>query len=287
MVYSATHITRHIYQSAVAQCINELRLKPRSMPGQRVLESRIWVQPEPSAVLERRDYFGNDVMTISVCEPHDRLTIEATSTVEVQGQTVEELPSLTWEEACELLGRRADAGCCEALEFVFDSPFVSQGEDLAEFARPTFTAGRPLIEGLKELAHRIHTEFEYRPKSTSIDMPLLEVLRNRQGVCQDFAHVMIGALRSLRIPARYVSGYLRSSPTNLGSEASHAWVSVFVPGAGWLSFDPTNDVMPTDGHITLAWGRDYGDVTPVKGITVGGGRQVVEVEVRVQAAEGR
>ena len=162
-------------------------------------------------------------------------------------------------------------------------PSSAAAPELAEFARPTFTPRRPLVEALKELSHRIYSEFRYQPKSTSIKTPLLEVLRNRQGVCQDFAHVMIGALRSLRLAARYTSGYLRSSPGNQGAEASHAWVSAFVPGSGWLSFDPTNDVMPSDGHVTLAWGRDYGDVTPVSGIAVGGGSHSVEVEVSVRA----
>ena len=189
---------------------------------------------------------------------------------------------LSWEQARDLLATHADSGCLEAFEFVFDSPFAFAEAEFAEFALPTFTPGRPLLDALRELMHRIHDEFRYRPKSTSIYMPLVEVLRNRRGVCQDFAHVMIAALRSLRLAARYVSGYLRSGSRYQGAQASHAWVSVFVPGTGWLDFDPTNDVMPSDGHITLAYGRDYADVTPVKGITTGGGGQRVEVEVLVR-----
>jgi transglutaminase-like putative cysteine protease len=152
---------------------------------------------------------------------------------------------------------------------------------LADFARPTFTPGRPILDGIRELTHRIHTEFAYKPESTSIEVPLQEVLDNRHGVCQDFAHVMIGALRSVGLAARYVSGYLRSGVDIQGAEASHAWVSAYVPGAGWVDFDPTNDVMPTDGHVTVGWGRDFGDVTPVKGVALGGGGQKVEVEVHV------
>jgi transglutaminase-like putative cysteine protease len=134
---------------------------------------------------------------------------------------------------------------------------------------------------LEDLSRRVHKEFRYEPKATSIDMPLSEVLKKRRGVCQDFAHVMIGALRSMRLAGRYISGYLRSGSDYQGAEASHAWVSAFVPGAGWLHFDPTNNMMPTDGHVTIGWGRDYGDVTPVKGVTLGGGAQLVEVAVRV------
>jgi transglutaminase-like putative cysteine protease len=208
--------------------------------------------------------------------------IETKSVVDVQKPRDETDSSIPWEEARELIAAHSDDECLAATEFVFDSRYVSSGPELAEFARPTFSAGRPLVDALKELSHRIHGEFRYKPSSTSIDTPLLQVLRNRQGVCQDFAHVMIGALRSLRLAARYTSGYLRSSPGSQGAEASHAWVSAFVPGSGWLSFDPTNDVMPTDGHVILAWGRDYGDVTPVKGIAVGGGSHSVEVEVLVK-----
>jgi len=152
---------------------------------------------------------------------------------------------------------------------------------VAEYARPVFAPGRPLVESLRELQHRINGEFEYKPQSTEIGVPLQEVLEKRHGVCQDFAHVMIGALRSAGLAARYVSGYLRSGKDVQGAEASHAWVSAYVPGVGWVDFDPTNDVMPTDGHVTVGWGRDYGDVTPLKGVALGGGGQTVDVEVHV------
>ncbi len=283
MLYSVTHITRHLYQSPVSRSLNELRLTPRSIPGQQVREIDLCIQPEPATLNRRKDYFGNDVTTVAILETHDLFVIKASSVVELQAPSSESVSTSAWEEVRDRIALHPDDECLEALEFVFDSPFVSSEPELAEFARPTFTPGRPLIDALKELSHRIHEEFRYRPKSTSIYMPLLEVLRNRQGVCQDFAHVMIGALRSLRLAARYTSGYLRSSPGSQGTEASHAWVSAFVPGSGWLSFDPTNDVMPSDGHVTLAWGRDYGDVTPVSGIAVGGGSHSVDVEVSVQA----
>ena len=154
-----------------------------------------------------------------------------------------------------------------------------------EYASETFVPQRPLLESVRDLTHRIHEEFKYSPKATSIDVPLKDVLRKREGVCQDFAHVMIGALRSVRLAARYVSGYVRPGPKVQGAQASHAWVEVFFPGSGWRGFDPTNDLMVSDNHVTLAWGRDYGDVTPVKGITLGGGEQTVEVEVYVRPVE--
>jgi transglutaminase-like putative cysteine protease len=281
MIYFAKHVTRHIYEEPVAQSVNELRLTPREFGRQHVKECKIQVQPEPALWRSRKDWFGNEVTTFSIFEPHDRFTVTATSIVEVEPARVGVLPTLRWEEARELLIEGPDTPTLEASEFIYDSPFVSATPQLAAFAKPSFPAGRPLVEALEDLSRRIHREFEYAPKSTSIDMPLAEVLKNRRGVCQDFSHVMIGALRSLRLAARYVSGYLRSGANYQGAEASHAWVAAFVPGAGWLHFDPTNDMVPSDGHVTLGWGRDYGDVTPVKGVTLGGGAQLVEVAVRV------
>lgn len=281
MIYTATHTTRHIYEEQVAQSVNELRLTPRAFGRQRVRESKIEVVPEPAVWRTRKDWFGNEVITFSIFEPHDRFTVTATSIVDVEPSRVGVLPALRWEEARDLLIAGSDDPTLEASEFVYDSPFVAASPELAAFARPSFPPGRPLVEALENLSHRINKEFRYSPKTTSIEMPLAEVLKFRRGVCQDFTHVMIGALRSLRLAARYVSGYLRSGVNYQGAEASHAWVAAFVPGAGWLHFDPTNDLIPSDGHVTLGWGRDYGDVTPVKGVTLGGGAQLVEVAVRV------
>jgi len=293
MIYSVTHATRHLYQSPVTNSLNELRLTPRSLPqqakdglaggpsGQQLREINIVIEPEPANWQGRKDYFGNEVTTVAVYEPHRRLMIEARSMVEVQPALQPVSSGASWEEARDMVASQSNDETIAAVEYIFDSPFVLSGAELAQFAQPTFTPGRPLVAALGELSHRIHSEFKYQPNSTSIEMPLLEVLRNRQGVCQDFAHVMIGALRSLRLPARYTSGYLRSSPGIQGAEASHAWVSAYVPGCGWLNYDPTNDVVPSEGHVTLAWGRDYGDVTPVKGVALGGGAHSIEVEVRV------
>jgi transglutaminase-like putative cysteine protease len=283
--YQVTHITRYTYEAPVAQCLNEVRLTPRSLPYQSVSQSVIRSDPEPSSYDRRKDYFGNDVTSFAVFEKHDRLVATATSVVDVRPHAAEGASAISWDRARDLFAEPSDGPLLEAFEFIFDSPFISAGRDLAEFARPSFAAGRPLAEALKEFSHRIHTEFSYEPESTSIEMPLIDVLKRRRGVCQDFAHIMIAGLRSLRLPARYVSGYIRSGGRIQGAQASHAWVSAFVPGSGWLSFDPTNDLIPSESHITLAWGRDYGDVTPVKGITLGGGGQVVDVEVFVKPEE--
>jgi transglutaminase-like putative cysteine protease len=285
MLYRITHCTRYLYPSPVTQCFNEAHLTPRALPGQIVREHSLDVNPLPAFLQNRKDYFGNDVSTFAVFEKHDRFAAIASSVVDVAPASGEFLASLPWEKVGDLLAQPLDPDSIAASEFIFDSPYISARAELREYARPTFTPGRPLFEALGDLTCRIHDEFTYQPKSTSIDTPLLEVLHNRRGVCQDFAHLMIGTLRSLGLSARYVSGYIRSSPRFQGAAASHAWVSVFDPENGWLSFDPTNNMMPSDAHITLAWGRDYGDVTPVKGLTLGGGGQSVEVEVRVQPLE--
>ena len=285
MLYRITHSTRYLYPSPVTQCFNEAHLTPRTLPGQQVREHSLEVNPSPAFLQNRKDYFGNDVSTFAVFDKHDRFAAIASSMVDVAPASGEFRASPPWEKVGDLLAQPLDPDSIAASEFIFDSPYISALAELREYARPTFTPGRPLLGALEELTRRIHDEFTYQPKSTSIDTPLLEVLHNRQGVCQDFAHLMIGALRSLRLSARYVSGYIRSSPRFQGAAASHAWVSAFDPENGWLSFDPTNNMMPSDAHITLAWGRDYGDVTPVKGLTLGGGGQSVEVEVRVQPLE--
>jgi transglutaminase-like putative cysteine protease len=286
MLLQATHTTRYLYEEPVTQCLSEARVTPRAFPGQRVITSRIEIHPEPAVMEERTDYFGNHVHSFSLFRSHDRFTTTATSVVDVDARTAPEPSALAWEQARDRVSAQADDTVLAAFEFVFESPFVVLSPELEAYGRQVFEPGRPLAEAAEGLSHRIHEDFTYLPKSTSIDMPLLEVFHNRCGVCQDFSHIMIGVLRSLRLPARYVSGYLRSGRNYQGADASHSWVSVFVPGAGWLSFDPTNDVIPSDGHVTLGWGRDYGDVTPVKGIALGGGRQTVEVEVYVHPVTG-
>ncbi|MEP6960974.1 MAG: transglutaminase family protein [Acidobacteriota bacterium] len=281
MRYQVIHTTNYRYDRSVAQCLSEVHLTPRILPRQRVLESQIKVSPEP-AVMERRfDYYGNHVAIFSIFKTHDRFTVSATSVMEVDPTPLDTLPSVSWEKVRGHLSATPDEESLAAYEFVFDSPFVAASPALAEYGEASFQPGASLAEAVIDLSHRIHIDFSYKPKSTSIDIPLQEVLRRRRGVCQDFAHVMIGVLRSHHLAARYVSGYLRSGAKVLGAEASHAWVSVFIPGHGWLDLDPTNDVLPSDRHVTVAWGRDYGDVTPVKGISLGGGGQTVDVDVRV------
>lgn len=281
MTYRTIHTTTYRYEEPVSQSISEARLTPRSFARQRVLETGITVQPGFATQQTRTDYFGNEVTTIAVFGSHERFVVTATSVVEAGLGPQPELPVIPWETLRSQLAAPPDEECLAASEFTFDSPYVPAVRSVTEYARVSFRPGRSAVECIRELKHRIHGEFLYKPAATSIEVPLQEVMEKRHGVCQDFAHVMIGALRSVGLAARYVSGYLRSGVDVQGAEASHAWVSAFLPGAGWVDFDPTNNVMPTDGHVTVGWGRDFGDVTPVKGVALGGGGQTVGVEVRV------
>ena len=285
MTYSAVHVTRYRYETPVSHCQSQLRLTPRTLPWQSVLSTTIETSPAAAWRATAVDYFQNLVTSVAIHEHHDHFSIVSRGTVRVDARPPLPSSSASWEDAREALAAHATPDLLEAFEYALDSPYVASHPELAEYARPSFAPGRPLIAAAGELSHRINKDFRYKPASTSIETPILEALRSRQGVCQDFTHIMIGALRSLGLSARYVSGYLRSGSERVGSEASHAWVAVQVPGFGWVEFDPTNDVMPATEHLTLAWGRDYGDVTPVRGVAIGGGRQKVEVDVRVEPIE--
>jgi transglutaminase-like putative cysteine protease len=282
MEYQVVHTTRYRYDAPVSQCQTEARLTPRPLPWQVVAEARIETTPPPAWMGMRKDYFGNEVCSVWIQERHDRFSTVASSLVRVDPRPLPAGDGPSWEDARDAIAAHATSNDLEAFEFVFDSPFVAAASELAEYARPSFGPGRPIVAAAIELSHRINSEFTYEPESTSIDTPLLDTLSLRRGVCQDFTHVMIGALRSLGLAARYVSGYLRSGAEHQGSEASHAWVGVFVPSFGWIDLDPTNDLVVDVEHVTIGWGRDYGDVTPMKGIALGGGKQLVDVDVRVQ-----
>ncbi len=282
MFYRAVHTTEYTYAEPVSHCQSEAWLTPRRSLRQTAIESNISVHPAPASMRTRLDYFGNSVTRFEVLEPHDKLVVTASSVVEVEPRPLTIEFSPPWEEARAMLAAVETEETLAAFELCCESPFVALGPELAAYAGESFTPGKPLLTAVRDLMERIHREFKYEPKSTSIDTTVIEVMRQRRGVCQDFAHVMIGTLRSLGLAARYVSGYLRSGANYQGAEASHAWVSVFVPGSGWVDFDPTNNVIPSDGHLTLAFGRDYGDVTPLKGVTLGGGEHTVNVEVRVR-----
>jgi len=287
MLYKITHTTKYAYTDPVSICRNQVRLTPRQLATQKCKSHRLEIKPSPARRERGNDYFGNRVYSFSIHRPHRVLTVTATSRVEVQPAPVPDLEETErWERVREMLqGDRSPAGLAD-YQFAFDSPLVAHDAELATFARESFPAGRPVLAGARDLTARIHDGFRYDPKATTVHTPLREVLKKRRGVCQDFAHVQIGCLRSLGLAARYISGYLRTEPPPgkprlVGVDASHAWVSVFCGTAGWIDFDPTNDVIVTSNHVTLAWGRDYSDVCPIQGTFMGGGQHKMTVAVDV------
>ncbi|TXS89226.1 transglutaminase family protein [Parahaliea maris] len=294
MKYRVTHTTRYLYRDTVNQCHSVAHLLPRDTPYQQCSRAEVLLNPLPVLAADRRDYFGNRSYHFSVQEPHEVLEITAVSEVDVsEGRSS---LALDFGPTCaEVLAQLEDASVESNLlvrEFQLDSPLVACGPELAEYAADSFASDRPFLSGVRDLTHRIFTDFAYDPHYTDVATPLTEVIQHRRGVCQDFAHFAIGCLRTLGFPARYVSGYLETLPppgeTKLqGADASHAWFSVYSPAEGWCDFDPTNNLLAADQHITTAWGRDYADVTPLKGTIQGGGdSHGLEVEVDVTRLEG-
>ncbi len=281
----ATHTTRYWYSGLVSMCHTEVHLHPRARKNQTILEFALDISPAPDSTHSREDYFGNEVTFFSIAEPHRELIITSRCLANLEAIAAPALElSPAWEQVREDAAQRDTPDSFEAGQFIFESPYVPVGPKFAEFAAPSFSVGRPFLSAVEDLQRRIFTEFHYDRRATTLATPVEEVLRSRRGVCQDFAHLMIACLRSLKLPARYVSGYVRSGGDFAGEEASHAWVSVWCPVFGWQDFDPTNNVMPRGEHFTVAWGRDYSDVSPVKGVALGGGEQVISVSVDVSPA---
>jgi transglutaminase-like putative cysteine protease len=288
MRYTITHRTLYQYSSGVVLCHNEAQLLPRETPWQLYRPSQIRIRPRPALSVERVDFFGNRVLYFAIQDIHQQLEVTVATEVRVLDERPfdESSPSPPWEQARWLLREDSDPEIIEARLFSLSSPFVAVQPEFREYAEPSFTPGRPLLEAMADLNERIYREFKYDPHFTTVATPLNEVLSERRGVCQDFAHLAIACLRSLGLAARYVSGYLETlpppgQPRLIGADASHAWLAVYVPGVGWAEFDPTNCCMPREKHVTLAWGRDYGDVAPLRGVVTGGGKHAMKVSVDV------
>lgn len=286
--YRIVHQTRYRYQSSVMLSQQYMHLTPRNFVWQQTETHGIHVEPAEDNGAAGTDYFGNHTRHLTITTPHKTLLVHAESTVTLLArQTQAQLAgSPPWELVREQMARFQDSAVREAWHYLYASPHVSCGAALADYARPSFAAGRPLLEAAFDLTRRIFDDFEFDPKATEISTPLEEVLSGRRGVCQDFAQLMIGCLRSLGLPARYMSGYILTHPPEgqprmAGADASHAWVAVFCPGLGWIDYDPTNRCLVQSEHITLGWGRDFSDVTPLRGIVLGGGKQELQVNVTV------
>jgi transglutaminase-like putative cysteine protease len=288
MTYRIVHKTTYKYKQPVSLWTHVAYLTPRSRPHHACMSHELLVTPAPVAMNERKDFFGNAFTFFTIQEPHEELKIEARSLVTADGPSVEwPERSPAWDEVVRSLPADLSAVGLDAYQFVFESPRVPLGAEFAAYAAPSFSPDRPLTEALLDFTGRIYKNFRFDSKATNVRTSPVEVLRLRRGVCQDFAHLQVACLRSLGLPARYVSGYIRTYPPPgrprlIGADASHAWVSAYCPGSGWLDVDPTNNLVPSESHVTLAWGRDYGDVSPVRGVILGGRDHKLEVGVDME-----
>jgi len=291
MKYRIRHITEYEYGFPVTLGYNRAHLLPRDTAKQKCLSTQVRISPLPGTANQREDYFGNNTYHFNLEDAHKSLTIDVVSEIEmVDAHSASAMNldlGITCAEARQLVMNGTSDEIISAREFLLNSPMIHEGEFLAEYARELFTDERPLLSAVRELTTKIFDEFTYDPEFTTVATPLADVMEHKRGVCQDFAHLAIGCLRSLGYPARYVSGYLETLPPPgqeklVGSDASHAWFAVYSPTEGWFEFDPTNDNMPADQHIVTAYGRDYSDVTPLRGVVFGGGgSQTLSVSVDV------
>jgi transglutaminase-like putative cysteine protease len=290
-LYRIEHETRYAHRGGVSTSQHVAYLTPRTLPRQCVRWHDLTIEPAPASCVQRVDYFGNAVDQFTILTPYDELCVVGRSLVEVLAAEppVDPEASAEWETVRDELSYERGAAYADASEFSFPSPYAVTAPELAEFARASFAPKRPVVAAAIHLMHRIHEGFTFDPGSTTIATPVTRVLADRRGVCQDFAHLQIGCLRSLGLAARYVSGYLLTEPPPgqprlVGADASHAWLSIWCPRLGWVDLDPTNDVLPSHRHVTLAWGRDYGDVSPLRGVVLGGRTHTLHVGVSVMPA---
>ena len=288
MRYRVEHQTRYTYQSQVTLSQQYLHLSPRTFQYQKTEFQQVEVTPAEEEGANGVDYFGNGVRHITIITPHKMLLVHAEFTVTLAprhalGQIKASLP---WESLRNMMQQARTPAVQEACRYLFASPHVDLSAELESYARASYTAHKPLLDAALDLTQRIFRDFEFDAHATDISTPLDQVMKGRRGVCQDFTHLMIGCLRSIGLPARYVSGYILThppagQPRMIGADASHAWVSVFCPSLGWVDFDPTNRCLVQQEHITLGWGRDFSDVTPLRGVVLGGGEHALQVNVTV------
>jgi transglutaminase-like putative cysteine protease len=293
MKYRITHKTWYTYADLVPICHNLVHLAPRNTTQQRCINYRLKFDPAPAFLTYRDDYFGNRTEHFSIEGAHRKLEIVAESIVDVSPiDALARNESPTWEACVPKRTNAEGNGSPRELldpilrQLTFPSPRLPAVDELREYAKPSFPPRRPIVAALADLAARIHGDFQFDSRATTVDTPLVDVLRLRRGVCQDFAHLAAGCLRAMGLAARYTSGYLRTTPPTgkarlVGADASHAWCSCWCGPLGWVDFDPTNNCFAGDSHVTIAWGRDYGDVCPIQGVFVGGGEHRIAVSVEV------
>lgn len=293
-IYHVIHETIYTYAAPVSLSQHLLHQTPRNWDFQRVLAHQIEIEPAPAEREDYPDWFGNPSIWLALREAHASLRLISASTVEVmtrpQGWRKQAGPP--WESVAALLAAFPSSAPLDAQEFALASPQVPLLEELRQWARISFTPGRPLLEAARDLMGRIHGEFRFDPKASTVSTPVIETFRKRAGVCQDFSQLMICALRSLGLAARYMSGYILTHPAPgkprlIGADASHAWLALWCPESGWVGFDPTNNLQPDLEHVVLGWGRDFADVTPMRGVILGGASHDVDVRVTMMPAQGR
>jgi transglutaminase-like putative cysteine protease len=285
------HETRYAYDQPVGLSRQILHLTPRTTPWQTSSRHAIDITPAPAFRAASEDAFGNPLVSFSIEEDHDELEVRAESRVELVARSYpDDAATLPWDVVRTRLAYRAGARPnpvdLDATRFLFESTRVRNKRELAAWTARSFPPGTPLLVGVRALMHRIHEEFAFDPKATTVSTPVMEVFQSRRGVCQDFAHLMLSCIRSIGLAARYVSGYILTHPAPgrarlVGADASHAWVSVYCPEHGWIDADPTNAIFPSLEHVTVAWGRDYDDVIPLRGVLLGGGEHELDIGVTV------
>lgn len=292
MKYRIKHTTQYQYVAQVSMCFNEARMSPVNSSHQTCARNRFVIHPAPESLHKRFDYFGNQVTSFDILLPHKELSVTVYSEVQVLDHTQQALFSADypWEFVRDTLATSTEPEQIAIREFLLPSPLIPVFDEVREYAKKSFPPGRPVLEAVQELVSRIYTDFKYSPGFSTISTPLREVMAHRRGVCQDFAHLGISCLRSMGLAAGYVSGYLETVPPPgqeklEGADASHAWLAVYTLDFGWIHFDPTNDMMTRDQHITLAFGRDFADVTPLKGVIYGGDEHELKVSVDVRRIE--
>jgi transglutaminase-like putative cysteine protease len=291
MLLKLTHETRYHYTPSVENAQHVLHLKPANHAGQQLLSHSLQIIPEPAGQREITDVFGNSSTFFSLRGEHDRLCVTANSLVKTSAlQLATSTTGIAWESVREQFRYRAGVAYSSAWEFLFASHYVPRNAAFVDFAQPSFTPKRPLPEAAHDLMQRIHRHMKYESHSTKVNTPALEALQQGKGVCQDFAHIMVACCRAMGLPARYVSGYMLTQPPAgqarlIGSDASHAWASVYSPMSDgsnqWLDYDPTNDRAPGEDYVTLATGRDFLDVSPLRGVIRGGAKHILTVAVTV------
>ncbi|MFK8113664.1 MAG: transglutaminase domain-containing protein [Rubripirellula sp.] len=290
--YRISHRTHYKYSAAVAICQNQLRMMPRRFNSRMASldchQVEIIIEPQPTVSKEYLDYFGNRVLSFAIESLHRELTVSVLSEVTVhQRGSVSALDSLPWQTVVQTLADGGDTSWLSAQEYLYDSPRITRRSQFADYAKVSFTDGLPMLEAIADLTARIHADFKYDSSATDVHTTTEEAFGLRAGVCQDFAHVQIACLRSIGVPARYVSGYLRTEPPEghprmTGADESHAWVSVYAGAElGWIDFDPTNDCPTDTNHVPICIGRDYNEVSPMRGVAMGGGAAALSVSVDV------